>query len=124
MEITYDPMGVIHSPFKAIRDMPIQPSGAKGIRGRIEVFQPYIEALKDLDGFSHIYLLYHFHKVSSWQSLVTPFLDERSHGLFATRAPRRPNPIGLSVVRLLKVADGLLEVENLDVLDGTPLLDI
>ena len=124
MEITYNAIGTIHTPFKTIEDMSIQPSGAKGVKGEVEVFQPYIEALKDLDGFSHIYLLYHFHQANSWKPLVTPFLDDESHGLFATRAPKRPNPIGLSIVRLLDVIDGLLEVENIDVLDGTPLLDI
>ena len=124
MKITYNAIGTILTPFKKIEDMPIQPSGAKGVKGQVEVFQSYNEALKDLDGFSHIYLIYHFHQVNSWQPLVTPFLDDESHGLFATRAPKRPNPIGLSIVRLLTVVDGLLNVENIDVLDGTPLLDI
>jgi tRNA-Thr(GGU) m(6)t(6)A37 methyltransferase TsaA len=124
MEISYTSIGVIHSPFKTIEGMPIQPSGAAGVRGTIELFPIHVPALKDLDGFSHLFLLYHFHLVDGVQLVVTPFLDVQPHGLFATRAPKRPNPIGLSVVKLMSVEGNLLHVENIDVIDGTPLLDI
>ena len=104
--------------------MPIQPAGAAGIRGRIEILPEYAPGLKDLDGFSHLILLYHLHRSQSYSLLVTPFLDDQPHGLFATRAPKRPNAIGLSVVRLIGLEGSLVHVENVDILDGTPLLDI
>lgn len=124
MEITYRPIGVIHSPFDDIANMPIQPSGACGVRGSVEVWPEFVPGLKDLDGFSHLILLYHLHRVKEASLLVTPFLDPEARGVFATRAPKRPNPIGLSVVRLVGIAGRVLHVENVDVLDGTPLLDI
>jgi len=124
MEINCQPIGIIRTPFDEIENMPIQPGGAKGVQGSIEILPEYVEALKDLDGFSHIYLIYHFHKVVSWKPIVTPFLDKKQHGLFATRAPKRPNPIGLSIVRLLTVDANTLFIENVDMLNGTPLLDI
>ena len=104
--------------------MPIQPSGASGIRGTIEVDSDYVAGLKDLEGFSHIILLYYFHQVRESKLLVVPFMDTQPRGIFATRAPKRPNPIGLSVVKLLSIEGNLLHVENIDILDGTPLLDI
>jgi len=115
---------MIHSPFTDIGGMPIQPTGAAGIRGTVEVFPEFAEGLKDLDGFSHIILLYHFNRVQGAKLIVTPFMDSRPHGVFATRAPKRPNPIGLSVVRLLGIEQNILHIENVDILDGTPLLDI
>jgi tRNA-Thr(GGU) m(6)t(6)A37 methyltransferase TsaA len=124
MEITYKPIGIICTPFKEIDGMPIQPSGAAGVAGRVEVFQEYQNGLADLDGFSHIILMYHFHAARGFSLTVTPFLDSRPRGLFATRAPKRPNPIGLSVVKLLRIEASVLFVENIDVLDQTPLLDI
>lgn len=124
MKIEYQPIGVIHSPFKKIEGMPIQPAGAAGVMGTIEVFESYRTGLKDLDGFSHILLLYHFHRVQGFSLYVVPFMDSKARGLFSTRAPRRPNPIGLSVVRLHGIEEGVLHIENVDVLDGTPLLDI
>ncbi len=124
MDIYYRPIGTIHSPFTRIEGMPIQPTGATGVRGQVEILPEYVEGLRDLDGFSHIILLYHFHRVEGWQPVVTPFMDGQPRGLFATRAPRRPNPIGLSVVRLLRVEGHVLHIENIDVLDGTPLLDV
>ena len=124
MDIKYRPIGIIHSSFSTIEDMPIQPAGAYDSKGFIEVFPDYALALQDLAGFSHIYLLYHFHQCEDWQALVIPFLDNVKRGLFATRAPKRPNPIGLSVVRLISLKENLLEIENVDILDGTPLLDI
>ncbi len=124
MNISYRPIGVIHSPFKHIENMPIQPTAAVGIRGTVEVFAEFVNGLKDLDGFSHVILLYHFHRAGKARLIVTPFLDTVPRGVFATRAPSRPNPIGLSVVRLLSVEENLLCIENVDIVDGTPLLDI
>jgi tRNA-Thr(GGU) m(6)t(6)A37 methyltransferase TsaA len=124
MQIHYEPIGVLHSPHKDIANMPIQPSGADGIAGTITLDEQYVEGLKDLAGFSHIYVLYHFHQARAAQLTVTPFMDKESHGIFATRAPRRPNAIGLSVLRLTGIIDRQLQVENVDILDGTPILDI
>lgn len=104
--------------------MPIQPAGADGVKGTVEVFEDFRQGLKDLEGFSHIILLYHFHLSRSFNLHVVPFLDSEPRGLFATRAPGRPNPIGLSVVQLEKIEDGVLHIRNVDILDGTPLLDI
>ena len=124
MKIEYHPIGVIHTPFAEITGMPIQPSGARGVVGTIDIMPEYAPALADLDGFSHVVLLYHFHQVTECRLTVTPFLDTQPRGLFSTRAPKRPNPIGLSVVKLLRVDGVTLHVEDIDVLDGTPLLDI
>ena len=124
MSITYSPIGVIHSPFKELRGMPIQPASETSAPGVVEVFPAFAEGLKDLDGFSHVLLLYHFHQAKAARLTVVPFLDSEPRGIFATRAPMRPNPIGLSVVRLERVEGNRLHVQNVDVLDGTPLLDI
>ena len=104
--------------------MPIQPAGAVGVKGTVEMFEDFHPGLKDLDGFSHIILLYHFHRSHSFNLQVVPFMDSEPRGLFATRAPMRPNPIGLSVVQLNKIEDGVLHIQNVDILDDTPLLDI
>ena len=122
--ISYEPIGVIHSPFQDIEHVPIQPGAAGGICGTVEVFPQFATGLQDLDGFSHIILLYHLHRVTQSRLVVVPFLDRQARGVFATRAPSRPNPIGLSVVRLLAVQGTILEIENVDIVDGTPLLDI
>ena len=124
MTISYQPIGTIHSPFEGIEKVPIQPAAASGIRGTVEVFAEFAAGLQDVLGFSHIILLYHFHRVTQVRLTVVPFLDEEPRGVFATRAPSRPNPIGLSIVRLLGIEGNLLHVENVDVVDGTPLLDI
>jgi tRNA-Thr(GGU) m(6)t(6)A37 methyltransferase TsaA len=124
MKIEYQKIGLIHSPFKNIREMPIQSVGASGIKGIVEVFPAFTEGLKDVEGFSHIILLYHFHQIKESMLLVTPFLDSQPRGVFATRAPKRPNPIGLSVVKLDGIEGNILHVENVDIIDGTPLLDI
>jgi tRNA (adenine37-N6)-methyltransferase len=124
MGIVYEPIGVIHSPFKRLDEMPIQPVSAASGAGVVEVFPQFAEGLRDLDGFSHVILLYHFHEARRCVLTVTPFLDAKPHGVFATRAPSRPNPIGLSVVKLISVDHNELRVEQLDVLDGTPVLDI
>jgi tRNA-Thr(GGU) m(6)t(6)A37 methyltransferase TsaA len=117
-------IGNIHTPYKTKEGMPIQPSGAAGVRGHIEIYDEYTEGLKDLDGFSHIILLYQFHLSNGYELTLTPFLDDKPHGLFATRAPRRPNPIGLSIVKLDRIDKNILHVSNIDVIDKTPLLDI
>ncbi len=122
--VRYHPIGVIRTPFRELEGMPIQPVGAGGVQGTVEVDARYREGLKDLRGFSHVILLYHFHRCRGFRLRVTPFLDRRARGVFATRAPQRPNPIGLSVVRLIAVRGGKLTVEGLDMLDETPLLDI
>jgi tRNA-Thr(GGU) m(6)t(6)A37 methyltransferase TsaA len=124
MKIEFTPIGIIHSPFMELEGMPIQPVGAAGVKGTVEVFEDFHPGLKDLDGFSHIILLYHFHRSHGFNLHVVPFMDSQKRGLFATRAPKRPNPIGLSVVQLDKVEDGVLYIQAVDILDGTPLLDI
>jgi len=124
MKIEFTPIGIIRSPFMEPEGMPIQPAGAAGIKGTVEVFEDFCPGLKDLDGFSHIILLYHFHRSHGFNLHVVPFMDSEPRGLFATRAPKRPNPIGLSVVQLDNIEDGLLHIQGVDVLDGTPLLDI
>ena len=124
MSLQCRPIGTIHSPFKTLEGMPIQPTGAKGVKGTVDVLPEYHPALQDLDGFSHIYLLYHFHRSRGFKLKVTPFLDTQPRGLFSTRAPVRPNPIGLSVVQLININGGTLHIQNVDILDGTPLLDV
>jgi len=104
--------------------MPIQPPGARGAAGKVEVFEEYREGLQDLGGFSHLILLYWFHQSEGFDLVVEPFLDSRPRGLFSTRAPKRPNPIGLSVVELERVDAEVLHIRGADILDGTPLLDI
>jgi tRNA-Thr(GGU) m(6)t(6)A37 methyltransferase TsaA len=123
-KIVYQPIGTIHSPFQTIQGMPIQPAGAKGIAGTIEIKQEYVDGLQDIEGFSHIILIYHFHLSKGYSLKVKPFLDENLRGVFATRAPRRPNHIGISVVKLVRVEGTILHIEDIDIVDGTPLLDI
>lgn len=124
-EIQYDPIGVIRTPFSDPKGMPIQPAGESTARGTVDLTDEYEAGLADLEGFSHCILLYHFHLSADDCCLCpTPFLDETSRGLFATRAPNRPNPIGLSVVAIESVDDSAVTVSGVDVVDGTPLLDI
>lgn len=123
-EFRYKPIGVIHSPFKEPKGTPIQPSGAKGVDGKVEVFPQYAEGLKDLEGFSHVILVYHFHLSKKPSLIAKPYVDTETHGVFATRSPSRPNPIGISVVRLVGVEGNMLHVRDIDAVDGTPLLDI
>jgi len=104
--------------------MPIQSAGSRDIAGTIEIEPRYAEGLNDVEGFSHIILIYHFHRAKGHLLRVKPFLDDTLRGVFATRAPRRPNPIGLSVVRLTRVEGTTLYIEGVDIIDGTPLLDI
>jgi tRNA-Thr(GGU) m(6)t(6)A37 methyltransferase TsaA len=124
MTIALIPIGTIRTPFKDLKGMPIQPKGAAGTQGRVVVRSRYQKGLEDLEGFSHIILLYHFHRSTGYRLTVTPYLDDQPHGVFATRAPRRPNPLGFSVVRLLGREKNVLHVLGADVLDRTPLLDL
>ena len=122
--IRYKPIGVIHSPFKEPKGTPIQPAGAKGIDGTVEVFPEYVKGLKDVEGFSHIILIYHFHLSRGAPLKVKPYMDNESHGVFAMRGPSRPNPIGISIVRLMGIEGNVLHIQDVDIIDGTPLLDI
>lgn len=122
--IAYRPIGVLRTPHAQAEGAPIQPSGARGQEGRAEIDPAHAEGLKDLEGFSHLILLYHCHLSGPARLQVQPFLDGEPHGVFATRAPARPNPIGLSVVRLRAVRGATLLLEDVDMLDGSPLLDV
>lgn len=121
---SFTPIGTIHSPFAEPAGMPIQPAGAAGVRGTIVIDEKFQAGLRDLDGFSRIILIYAFHRSQGYELEVIPFLDTVPHGIFATRAPRRPNAIGISIVRLISVDDSELVIEGVDIVDGTPLLDI
>jgi len=118
------PIGVIRSPWVEAPGTPVQPAFAKGARGTLEIDPAYADALADIEGFERLWLLYWLDRAGPFRPLVTPYLDTRARGLFATRAPARPNPIGLSAVRLLARRGCTLEVADVDVLDGTPLLDV
>jgi tRNA-Thr(GGU) m(6)t(6)A37 methyltransferase TsaA len=122
--VSFRPIGVIRSGHTVPDRTPIQPVYASGCAGRAEVFPELAEGLCDIEGFSHLYLLYVFHRTGPCRLTVKPFLQDVDHGVFATRAPCRPNPIGLSVVRLTRREGCILHLEDVDVLDGTPLLDI
>jgi tRNA-Thr(GGU) m(6)t(6)A37 methyltransferase TsaA len=123
-EIKYKPIGVIHSPFKEPQGIPIQSAGAQGIDGTVELFPEYTEGLKDVEGFSHLILIYHFHLSKESPLKVKPYMDNKVHGVFAMRGPSRPNSIGISIVRLVRVEGNLLHIQDIDIVDGTPLLDI
>jgi tRNA-Thr(GGU) m(6)t(6)A37 methyltransferase TsaA len=124
MTFNISPIGIIHTPFDDLKGMPIQPSGAAQIQGTIVMDKEYEQGLNDLEGFSHIILLYHLHQSKGYDLMVKPFMDDTKRGLFSTRAPRRPNPIGLSIVQLVKIQGNQLTIKGIDVLDGTPLIDI
>jgi tRNA-Thr(GGU) m(6)t(6)A37 methyltransferase TsaA len=123
-EIRYRPIGIIHSPFKKPEEMPIQLLAAKGIKGRVELFKEYVEGIEDLEGFSHIILIYHLHLSKKYSLKVKPHMDDKLRGVFATRAPHRPNPIGISTVRLVRIKRNILHIQDVDMVEGTPLLDI
>ena len=123
-KVCYQPIGIIRSGHLEADKTPIQPAYAQGCKGRAEIFPEFAEGLRDLEGFSHLYLIYHFHHAGHVKLSVKPFLQDVVRGLFATRAPCRPNPIGLSIVRLVKIEGTTLHLEDVDILDGTPLLDI
>ena len=116
-EIKYKPIGIIHSPLKRPEGTPIQSTAAEGINGTVEIFPEFAEGIIDLEGFSHIILLYHFHLADTHPLKVKPYMDDRTHGVFATRVPSRPNSIGISIVRLIKVEENKLYVQDIDVVD-------
>jgi len=118
------PIGFIHTPFHRLDNMPIQPVGARDVEGEVIVDEAYQDGLKDLEGFSHIYLIYFFHKADKTNLHVVPYLDTEERGVFATRSPLRPSHIGLSLVELIAVNGNRLTFRGVDMLDGTPLLDI
>lgn len=122
--IIFKPIGTIHSPFHDPVGVPIQPRAGAGVKGKVVLNPIYQEGLKDLEGFSHLILIFYFHRSGEGDLIVKPYLDDQKRGVFATRAPRRPNNIGLSIVKLIGIEENVLEIENLDILDGTPLLDI
>ena len=124
LPVTFTPIGVVRSPFSAQEGMPIQTVAAGGVRGRVELDPAYAEGLADLEGFTHLHLVTHLHRTGPATLRVRPYLDTVERGVFATRSPKRPNPIGLSLVRLVGVEGAVLHIEELDLLDGTPLLDI
>jgi tRNA (adenine37-N6)-methyltransferase len=122
--INFKQIGIIHSPFENRESMPIQPCFAEGAKGRVVLESKYMEGLKSLDGFSHIILVYQFHEAEEFSLTQKPFLDTAEHGIFAVRHPSRPNYIGISTVKLIAIDKNILEVENIDILNNTPLLDI
>jgi tRNA-Thr(GGU) m(6)t(6)A37 methyltransferase TsaA len=122
--VTFTPIGVIRSEHANPDETPIQSVYAKGFKGQAEVFQEFEDGLRDLEGFSHVYLLYHFHQAGSAKLVVKPFLQDIERGVFATRAPCRPNALGLSIVELVRREGNVLHLDGVDILDGTPLLDI
>ena len=124
MMFRYSPIGRILSPFKEASGTPVQPSAALEVEAVLEIYPAYAEGLKDIEGFSHLILLYHLHLIKPAGLLVKPFLGNEMHGIFATRSPARPNPIGFSVVRLIKVDGNRLSIREVDILDQTPILDI
>jgi tRNA (adenine37-N6)-methyltransferase len=123
-QIKYSAIGIIRTPFTESRGTPIQSSAGRGVEGSVEIFTEYADGLRDLDGFSHIILLYHFHRAHPPRLRATPFLDNVERGIFAIRGPTRPNPIGISIVRLTKIEGSILNIQDIDIMDGTPLLDI
>lgn len=124
MSITTTAIGKIHSQYQHIEDMPIQPNGAKQSEGQVIVDKEYLAGLQDLEGFSHIYLIYKFHQAKRTELIVTPFMDTEPRGVFSTRSPLRPNHIGLSIVKIKTIEGNIITVEGIDVLDDTPLIDI
>jgi len=123
-QVTYKTIGVIYCEHVIAEETPIQPVYAKGCRGWAEIFSEYEEGLRDLEGFSHIYLIYHLNRSKSAKLTVKPFLQDVERGVFATRAPNRPNAIGLSIVELVRREGNILYLDSVDILDDTPLLDI
>ena len=124
MEITLSPIGRLETPFNDITDMPIQPSVLADTCGKAVLDEKFAPGLKDLDGFSHIILLFLLHKISGYQLEVVPFMDTLPHGIFATRSPKRPNRIGMSIVRMESVVGNIVQFKGVDMLNGSPLLDI
>jgi tRNA (adenine37-N6)-methyltransferase len=123
-DFIYRPIGIIHSQHTVSSKTPIQPVFSQGIRGTVILYPEYVDGLLDLEKFSHIFLIYHFHRSPGMKLRLCPYLEDAEHGIFAIRAPHRPNPIGFSVVKLCGIEDNILTIEDVDILDGTPLLDI
>jgi tRNA-Thr(GGU) m(6)t(6)A37 methyltransferase TsaA len=123
-DIKFKPIGIIHTPYETTGECPRQSYHGKGVAATIDLFPEYIEGLKDLGGFSHLLLIWHFHKSEGFSLTANPPGETEAHGVFATRSPHRPNAIGLSVVRLIKIEENKLHIEDPDMVDGTPLLDI
>ena len=124
MKIEYQSIGVVHSTFKELQKVPNQSYYAKDVNGTVEVYPEFEPGLKDLDGFSHLFLICHFHMTADYRLHIVPSADTELRGLFATRSPKRPNPIGISIVRLNKIEKNILFISDLDTLDGTPVIDI
>ncbi len=124
MKFEYEPIGVVHSPYRNLEEIPNQPHYAKDISGQVEIFPEYRSGLKDLDGFSHLILICHFHMSSAFNLQVVPSGESDAKGLFATRSPNRPNPVGISIVRLINIEDNILHISDLDILNETPLIDL
>lgn len=122
--ITYRQIGIIHSPFTDPKGTPIQTLYGRGVEGSVEVYLEFEKGLKDIEGFSHLILLYHLHLAKEPSLLIKPFLDTVKRGIFSTHGPSRPNPIGISIVRFIKKKENILYIQDVDMLDGTPLLDI
>lgn len=123
--VSYEPIGILRSPYTTTEGMPVQPIGAMGVLGHLEIRPDLAEGLLDLQHFSHVILIYHLHRIARVDLVARPFLDQGTpHGIFATRHPTRPNPIGMSVLRLVSVEGPIIHLENVDILDGTPVLDI
>jgi tRNA-Thr(GGU) m(6)t(6)A37 methyltransferase TsaA len=122
--LTLHPIGTVRTPFTGASGTPVQPAFGAGVEGRVEIFEEYVPALADIEGFERLWLVYWLDRASAFRARVVPYLGQVEHGLFATRAPARPNPIGLSVVRLVERRGAVLRVSDLDILDATPLLDI
>lgn len=123
-EIKLNPIGVVHSPFKEPSGVPKDSTDGMNYQGTVEIFPQYKDGLKDLDGFSHIIILFYFHKSEYYHLISKPYLDDHPRGVFATRSPHRPNLIGLSVVKLLRIDDNIIYVRGIDMIEGTPVLDI
>jgi tRNA-Thr(GGU) m(6)t(6)A37 methyltransferase TsaA len=123
-QIKIKPIGIIHSPYKDVKDVPIQGTFRKDVKGRIKLFRKYRAGLKDIEGFSHLILIYYFHRAREEKLIAKPYLDDETHGIFAIRSPMRPNHIGISIVKLEKVEKNIVVFSEVDVIDKTPLLDI
>ncbi|HOP62680.1 MAG TPA: tRNA (N6-threonylcarbamoyladenosine(37)-N6)-methyltransferase TrmO [Spirochaetota bacterium] len=124
MEIVLRPVGEIHTPFKTVENMPVQPSAGREVEAEIEIYPEFAEGLSDIEGFSHIYVIFYLNRVKNHKLRVIPFLDTVEHGIFATRSPARPNPVGLSVAELVEVKGNILRIRGVDMLDGSPVIDI
>ncbi len=123
-EIIFKPIGIIHSPFKDRNEIPKQPFEGKDVKAKVEIFPEFLDGLKGLEKFSHIVLLFNFHLSQDYNLQVVPYREKQIRGVFATRSPHRPNQIGMSIVRLESIESNIINISNIDIIDGTPLLDI